>query len=59
MLALGLKRTVYDTLYLAVALAGDRSYVTADERLVNGLAHSDLSRASTGGAWQLTSRRVA
>ena len=42
-LALRFQRSVYDALYLAVALADHGAYVTADERLVNALAQSDLA----------------
>ncbi len=45
-LALRFQRSVYDALYLAVALADHASYVTADERLVNALAQTDLSRVA-------------
>jgi predicted nucleic acid-binding protein len=43
-LALRLERSVYDALFLAVAVAEGGSYVTADERLVNALAQGDLAR---------------
>jgi predicted nucleic acid-binding protein len=43
-LALRFDRSVYDALFLAVAVAHECSYVTADERLVNALAQSDLAR---------------
>ena len=43
-LALRLDRSVYDALFLAVAVDHDCSYVTADERLVNALAQSELVR---------------
>ena len=42
-LALRYERSVYDALFLAVAVADGGSYVTADERLVNALAHGDLT----------------
>jgi predicted nucleic acid-binding protein len=41
-LALRFDRSAYDALFVAVALAHDGAYVTADERLVNALAHSEL-----------------
>lgn len=37
-LALATKRTVYDRLYVALAIAHDCEFVTADERLINALA---------------------
>ena len=43
-LALRFGRSVYDALFLAVAVADGGSYVTADERLVNALAQSDVAR---------------
>lgn len=36
-LAIATKRTVYDCLYVALAVAHDCEFVTADERLVNAL----------------------
>jgi predicted nucleic acid-binding protein len=42
-LAIRFQRSVYDALYLAVALADHGSYVTADERLINALAHTELA----------------
>ena len=42
-LALRFERSVYDALYLAVAVAHDGAYVTADERLVHALANSELA----------------
>jgi predicted nucleic acid-binding protein len=41
-LALATKRTVYDCLYLALAVAYDCEFVTADERLVNSLAATPI-----------------
>lgn len=41
-LALGTGRTVYDCIYLALALMRDAVVVTADERLANALAGGDL-----------------
>jgi predicted nucleic acid-binding protein len=41
-LALVTKRTVYDCLYVALAVAHDCEFVTADERLVNALAATPL-----------------
>jgi predicted nucleic acid-binding protein len=41
--ALRFERTVYDALFVAVAVADGGSYVTADERLVNALAQYDLA----------------
>jgi len=43
-LALRFERTMYDALFVAVALADEGSYVTADERLVNAFAQCDLGR---------------
>ena len=40
-LALRTDRTVYDSLYLAVALANDCRVVTADERLANALRNTE------------------
>jgi predicted nucleic acid-binding protein len=42
-LALRFDRSVYDALFLAVAVARDGSYVTADERPVKALTQSDLA----------------
>ena len=45
-LALRTRRTVYDCLYLALALASDAVFVTCDKRLVNALGAGPLkSRA--------------
>lgn len=41
--ALRFERTVYDALYISIAVAEGGLYVTADERLVNAVAHSDLA----------------
>jgi predicted nucleic acid-binding protein len=50
-LALGLGRTVYDSLYLALAEAEGCDFVTADERLVNAVAHAPIAaRAKWLGA---------
>ncbi len=43
-LALSTQRTVYDCLYLALALSHDARVVTADERFVNALSDGPLSR---------------
>ncbi len=43
-LALQFERSVYDALFLAVAIADSGAYVTADERLVHALAHSEVAR---------------
>ncbi len=43
-LALRFERSVCDALYIALAVAEDGFHVTADERLVNAVAHSDLAR---------------
>jgi len=40
-LALRTERTVYDSLYLAVALANDCRVVTADERFANALRNTE------------------
>ena len=42
-LALRFRRSVYDALYLAVAIAEAGQYVTADERLVNALVTTQLA----------------
>lgn len=42
-LALRFDRTVYDSLYLALAIAHDCRYVTADERFVNSLRETDVA----------------
>lgn len=39
-IALTFNRTVYDSLYLALAMARDEDLVTTDARLVNGMAGS-------------------
>lgn len=41
-LALAYERTVYDALYLALAVSQDCPFVTADERLRNALRDTDL-----------------
>jgi predicted nucleic acid-binding protein len=42
-IAVRFERTVYDSLYLALALATDRPFVTADERLANAVgAHMPI-----------------
>lgn len=38
------RRTVYDGLYVALAVARDCTFVTADDRLVRGLAGGPLAR---------------
>jgi predicted nucleic acid-binding protein len=43
-LALRVSRTAYDGLYLALALALDCQFVTADERLVNALLPTSFGR---------------
>jgi predicted nucleic acid-binding protein len=43
-LALATKRTVYDCLYVALAVAHDCDFVTADERLVNAFAVMPLGK---------------
>ncbi len=42
-IALRFQRSVYDALYLAVALAEEGRYATANERLANALATTDLA----------------
>jgi predicted nucleic acid-binding protein len=42
-IALEYRRTVYDALYLALAEAEGCRFVTADERLVNSLLHSQIA----------------
>lgn len=42
-IALGTGRSVYDSVYLALAVALDCRLVTADERLANGLAGGPLA----------------
>jgi len=49
-LALELWRTVYDSLYLALAEAEGCDFVTADERLVNAVAHTRSPHAPSGWA---------
>lgn len=43
-LALSTGRTVYDCLYLALAMRSDVPVITADKRLVNALADTPLAR---------------
>ena len=43
-IALGTGRSVYDSVYLALAIALDSRLVTADERLANALADGPLGR---------------
>ncbi len=43
-LALQTGRTVYDCMYLALAVSSKAKMVTADRRLVNGLADTPLAR---------------
>ena len=43
-IALGTGRSVYDRVYLALAIALDCRLVTADERLVNAFADGPLGR---------------
>lgn len=42
-LALHTARTIYDSLYIALAMLLDCSFVTADQRLVGALSRSSLS----------------
>ena len=42
-IAIGSHRTVYDSLYVALAVARDCDFVTADERLANALAWGPLA----------------
>ena len=60
LLAAKYDRTVYDSLYLALAVASDTQMATADQRLVNALANTDLaahmlwigaSKGGDPGAW--------
>ncbi len=50
-IALRYGRTVYDALYLALALERGARYVTADDRLVHALAGTELATV----VWQLGS----
>jgi len=43
-IAVALRRTVYDALYVALAVARDCTFVTADDRLSRALAQSPLAR---------------
>jgi predicted nucleic acid-binding protein len=43
-IAIATHRTVYDSLYLALALELDGTVVTADERWINALANSPFTR---------------
>jgi len=43
-LATRTRRTVYDCLYMALALTSDCTFLTADERLVNSLKTTPLSK---------------
>lgn len=43
-LALDRERSVYDCVYLALALRHDAVVITADERLCNALAHTPLAK---------------
>lgn len=47
-LAIQTRRTVYDCLYLALAMDADTVMVTADQRLVNALAGGPLERYVRG-----------
>lgn len=42
-LAMSTDRTIYDCLYIAAAISEDGVVITADERLVNGLARGPLA----------------
>ncbi len=37
-IAVGFQRTVYDSIYVALAVMSDRQFLTADERLANAVA---------------------
>ncbi len=50
LLSMGVWRTVYDSLYLALAEAEGCDFVTADERLVNAVAHTRSPHAPSGWA---------
>ncbi|WP_406678074.1 type II toxin-antitoxin system VapC family toxin [Moorella sp. ACPs] len=41
-IAYGYRRTLYDSLYIALAVAKNGVFITADERLVNALLHTSL-----------------
>lgn len=43
-IALAYERSVYDSLYLALTLAEEALFVTADERLVNSLKNTTLAQ---------------
>ena len=43
-IAVAYQRTVYDALYLALAVAHDCAFVTADDRLARALAEGPLAR---------------
>ena len=47
-LALAYRRTVHDALYLALAVARDCAFVTADDRLARALADGPLARHVRG-----------
>ena len=52
-IALATKRTVYDCVYVALAIANDCEFVTADERLVNSLVATPLgSHVRHVATWQ-------